>query len=48
MTRSLLLGLDPEPIDFSDPALPPGICVGVDHQRLCGRGTLSARFRKLF
>lgn len=25
MTRILLLGLDPETVDFSDPALPPGI-----------------------
>ena len=25
MTRILLLGLDPESVDFSDPALPPGM-----------------------
>ena len=25
MTRILLLGLDPETVDFSDPALPPGM-----------------------
>jgi hypothetical protein len=25
MTRILLLGLDPEAVDFSDPALPPGM-----------------------
>jgi hypothetical protein len=25
MTRVLLLGLDPETVDFSDPALPPGM-----------------------
>ena len=27
MTRILLLGLDPETVDFSDPALPPGMTV---------------------
>ena len=27
MTRILLLGLDPEAVDFSDPALPPGMTV---------------------
>jgi len=27
MTRVLLLGLDPETVDFSDPALPPGMTV---------------------
>ena len=27
MTRILLLGLDPESVDFSDPALPPGMTV---------------------
>jgi hypothetical protein len=27
MTRILLLGLDPETVDFSDPALPPGMSV---------------------
>ena len=27
MTRILLLGLDPEVVDFSDPALPPGMTV---------------------
>jgi hypothetical protein len=25
MTRILLVGLDPETVDFSDPALPPGM-----------------------
>src|ERR1700745_2475616 len=25
MTRVLLIGLDPETVDFSDPALPPGM-----------------------
>jgi hypothetical protein len=25
MKRILLLGLDPETVDYSDPALPPGI-----------------------
>ena len=25
MTRILLLGLDPDAVDFSDPALPPGM-----------------------
>ena len=25
MTRILLLGLDPESVDYSDPALPPGM-----------------------
>ena len=25
MTRVLLLGYDPETVDFSDPALPPGM-----------------------
>ena len=25
MSRILLLGLDPETVDFSDPALPPGM-----------------------
>ena len=25
MTRILLLGLDPETVDYSDPALPPGM-----------------------
>jgi len=28
MTRILLLGLDPEAVDYSDPALPPGMTVG--------------------
>jgi len=27
MTRILLLGYDPETVDFSDPALPPGMSV---------------------
>ena len=27
MTRILLLGLEPEAVDFSDPALPPGMTV---------------------
>jgi len=27
MTRILLVGLDPETVDFSDPALPPGMTV---------------------
>jgi len=27
MTRVLLLGYDPETVDFSDPALPPGMTV---------------------
>ena len=27
MTRVLLVGLDPETVDFSDPALPPGMTV---------------------
>jgi len=27
MTRILLIGYDPETVDFSDPALPPGITV---------------------
>jgi len=27
MTRILLLGLEPETVDFSDPALPPGMTV---------------------
>jgi hypothetical protein len=27
MTRILLLGLDPETVDFSDPALPPGMTI---------------------
>ena len=27
MSRILLLGLDPETVDFSDPALPPGMTV---------------------
>src|SRR5215475_6505012 len=27
MTRILLLGVDPETVDFSDPALPPGMTV---------------------
>ena len=27
MPRILLLGLDPETVDFSDPALPPGMTV---------------------
>ena len=34
MTRVLLLGYDPETVDFSDPALPPGmtvekVCAGI-------------------
>jgi hypothetical protein len=31
MTRILLLGYDPETVDFSDPALPPGMSVGKVH-----------------
>ena len=31
MTRILLLGLDPETVDFSDPALPPGTIVEKVH-----------------
>ena len=31
MTRILLLGLDPEAVDFSDPALPPGMTVEKVH-----------------
>ena len=31
MTRILLLGLDPETVDFSDPALPPGMSVDKIH-----------------
>ncbi len=31
MTRILLLGLDPETVDFSDPALPPGMSVEKIH-----------------
>jgi len=27
MTRILLVGYDPETVDFSDPALPPGMTV---------------------
>jgi len=27
MTRVLLVGYDPEPVDFSDPALPPGMTI---------------------
>src|SRR5881398_2509637 len=27
MTRILMLGLDPQTVDFSDPALPPGMTV---------------------
>lgn len=31
MTRVLLLGLDPETVDFSDPALPPGMSIEKVH-----------------
>jgi hypothetical protein len=31
MTRVLLLGYDPETVDFSDPALPPGMTVEKIH-----------------
>src|SRR5262250_3066682 len=31
MTRVLLLGLDPDSVDFSDPALPPGMTVEKVH-----------------
>ena len=31
MTRVLLLGYDPETVDFSDPALPPGMSVEKVH-----------------
>jgi hypothetical protein len=31
MTRILLLGLDPETVDFSGPALPPGM-TGIKHE----------------
>ena|SRR5262245_25687523 len=31
MTRVLLLGLDPETVDYSDPALPPGMTAEKDH-----------------
>jgi len=31
MTRILLLGYDPETVDFSDPALPPGMTVEKVH-----------------
>ena len=31
MTRILLLGLDPETVDFSDPALPPGMTAEKRH-----------------
>jgi hypothetical protein len=31
MSRILLLGLDPETVDFSDPALPPGMSVEKVH-----------------
>ena len=31
MTRVLLLGYDPETVDFSDPALPPGMTVEKVH-----------------
>jgi len=33
MARILLLGLDPETVDFSDPALPPGMTVEKVHAR---------------
>ncbi len=38
MTRILLLGLDPETVDFSDPALPPGMTaeIGSRWHRGCG------------
>jgi hypothetical protein len=31
MARVLLLGYDPETVDFSDPALPPGMSVDKVH-----------------
>ena len=31
MTRILMLGLDPETVDFADPALPPGMTVEKVH-----------------
>ena len=31
MTRILLLGYDPETVDFSDPALPPGMSIEKVH-----------------
>jgi len=31
MTRMLLVGLDPETVDFSDPALPPGMTIEKVH-----------------
>jgi hypothetical protein len=31
MTRILLVGLDPETVDFSDPALPPGMTIEKVH-----------------
>lgn len=34
MTRILLLGYDPETVDFSDPALPPGMSVEKVHAGL--------------
>ena len=45
MTRVLLLGYDPETVDFSDPALPPGMTVEKVHagiavamKQFAGRG----------
>jgi len=45
MTRILLLGLDPETVDFSDPALPPGMTaekvragIAVALKQFTGRG----------
>ena len=31
MTRILLVGYDPETVDFSDPALPPGMTAAKIH-----------------
>jgi hypothetical protein len=44
MTRILLVGLDPETVDFSDPALPPGMTPG----RNCWTGSrASATFNEI-
>ena len=37
MTRVLLLGLDPDTVDFSDPALPPGMTVEKVRAGIAGR-----------
>jgi hypothetical protein len=43
MKRVLFVGFDPATVDFSDPALPPGMTAGEDP---CWGQTRAGRFRR--